>query len=67
MKVPTDLIIKKAMADKGVKNGRHLFQLGGGRFTYQSVCNALNGKNIDLKNLVSMLDAMGFKLTYVEK
>ncbi|WP_428614325.1 hypothetical protein [Pseudoalteromonas sp.] len=67
MKVPTDLIIKKAMADKGIKNGRQLFQLGGGRFTYQSVCNALNGKNIDLKNLVAMLDAMGFKLTYKDK
>ncbi len=55
------------MADKGIKNGRQLFQLGGGRFTYQSVCNALNGKNIDLKNLVAMLDAMGFKLTYKDK
>lgn len=55
------------MADRGVKNGRHLFQLGGGRFTYQTVCNALRGRNVDLKNLVAMLDAMGFKLTYVEK
>lgn len=67
MKVPTDLIIKKAMADSGVKNGRHLFQLGGGRYTYQTVCNALNGRHIELKNLVAMLDAMGFKLTYTEK
>jgi len=55
------------MLEKDVKNVRHLFQLGNGAFTYQSACNAYNGKDVALKNLMAMFDAMGFKLTYVEK
>lgn len=62
-----DKLLKLAMLEKDVKNVRHLFQLGNGAFTYQSACNAYNGKDVALKNLMAMFDAMGFKLTYVEK
>ena len=60
-----DKLIKKAMVDSGTKNATELSKISG--VSYQSVNNALHGKDVKLVSIHKMFDAMGFKLKYVAK
>ena len=60
-----DKLLKRAMIDADVNNAAELSRLSG--VEYQSVKNALNGKDAKLSNVVKMFSAMGFELKYVEK
>lgn len=60
-----DKLIKKAMVDSGIKNATELSKVSG--VSYQTVNNALHGKDVKLASIYKMFDAMGFKLKYVAK
>ena len=62
-----DKLLRKAMAERGVKNARQLHQLVNGKVSYQVICTALNGAETKLSNLVVLFDAIGFELTYKTK
>ena len=60
-----DKLIKKAMVDSGTKNATELSKISG--VSYQTVNNALHGKDVKLISIHKMFDAMGFQLKYVAK
>lgn len=60
-----DKLIKKAMVDSDIKNATELSKISG--VNYQTVNNALHGKDVKLVSIHKMFDAMGFKLRYVAK
>lgn len=58
-------LIKKAMVDSNTKNATELSKISG--VSYQTVNNALHGKDVKLVSIHKMFDAMGFELKYVSK
>lgn len=60
-----DKLIKKAMVDSGTKNATELSKISG--VNYQTVNNALHGKDVKLASIHKMFDAMDFQLKYVAK
>jgi len=53
------------MVDSGTKNATELSKISG--VSYQTVNNALHGKDVKLISIHQMFDAMGFQLKYVAK
>ena len=60
-----DKLLKKAMADAGIKSAKQLSEISG--CSYEQTRNALAGKDVKLVAIAKMFDAMGFKLKYVSK
>lgn len=59
------VLIKKAMADAGVNSNKELSRISG--VSYDTIADIMRGKNPNTATVNKLLDAMGFKLTYVEK
>ena len=61
-------LIKRAMADKGIKNATDLHELVEAAYpaiSYQTITNVLKGKNINLFKVWAIFHVMGLKITYV--
>lgn len=59
------VLIKKAMADAGINSNKELSRVSG--VSYDTIADIMRGKNPNTSTVNKLLDAMGFKLTYVEK
>lgn len=59
------VLIKKAMADAGINSNKELSRISG--VSYDTISDIMRGKNPNTSTVNKLLDAMGFKLTYVEK
>ena len=59
------VLIKKAMADAGINSNKELSRISG--VSYDTIADIMRGKNPNTSTVNKLLDAMGFKLTYVEK
>ena len=55
------VLIKTAMANKGVNNGTELAKLSG--VPYSTVIRALNDGNIGANVVIEMLDCLGYQLS----
>ena len=59
--IKTKVLIKTAMANKGINNGTELARLSG--VPYSTVIRALNDGNIGANVVIEMLDHMGYQLS----
>jgi len=53
------------MADAGINSNKELSRISG--VSYDTISDIMRGKNPNTSTVNKLLDAMGFKLTYVEK
>jgi len=54
------VLLKTAMANKGIKNATELAKLTG--VTYGTVARAINDENVGIVAIVELLDFMGYQL-----